>query len=147
MSVKTVALITVRKKVARQLKSAIGLRALEYQAKLLLEAMRCERELSILITDDREIRKLNRDFRFKDKATDVLSFPMEDDFLLGDVVISLDTAKRQAKEFNCTVKAELQRLLVHGLLHLLGYEHVGVSAAVCRRMQRKEKALLRLLPP
>jgi len=84
-------------------------------------------ELSILITSDREIKRLNRLYRNKDKPTDVLSFPMGEEVggwrLLGDVVISLDTAKVQASEFGLNLEEEIKRLLIHGIVHLLGYDH------------------------
>lgn len=104
--------------------------------------MGCTKELSVLLTDDKEIHRLNRDFRGKDKPTDVLSFPMPDPDLLGDVVISLPTAKRQAKKFGVSFEEEFYRLLVHGTLHLLGFEHERVSKGVAEKMRRKEKALL-----
>ena len=85
-------------------------------------------ELSILLVDDATIQNLNRQHRNIDSATDVLSFPqMEDDefisHLLGDVVISVETAKRQASEHQLSLEQELVLLLIHGLLHLLGYDH------------------------
>ena len=94
----------------------------------ILDALGLEKvELSILITSDREIRKLNRLYRNKDKPTDVLSFPMGEEVggwrLLGDVVISLDTAKVQASEFGLSLEEEIKRLLIHGIVHLLGYDH------------------------
>jgi len=60
-----------------------------------------EYEISLLITDDETIRQYNKEYRNKDRATDVLSFPMEDDVMLGDIAISFDTAKRQAEEADC----------------------------------------------
>jgi probable rRNA maturation factor len=104
------------------------------------------RELSVLITDDKEIRALNRDYRNKDKATDVLSFPLEergDSEVLGDLVISLPTAKRQAKEYSVTFKEEFRRLFIHGLLHLLGHDHENVSRQKAEKMRRMEKKLLK----
>jgi probable rRNA maturation factor len=84
-------------------------------------------EVSVLITDDEEIRRLNRDYRGKDSPTDVLSFPMGDTVggtrILGDVVVSLDTASREAEEAGLTTEEVLDRLLIHGILHLLGYDH------------------------
>lgn len=86
--------------------------------------------LSIVLTDDESIRILNRDYRHKDKPTDVLAFPMrEGQFavlageLLGDVVISIPTAERQARERGAAPLAEVTMLLAHGLLHLLGWDH------------------------
>ena len=84
-------------------------------------------ELSIALVSDAQIKRLNKLYRNKDKPTDVLSFPIgekvEDWLILGDIVISVDTAKRQAKELGHSLEEELKRLLVHGLVHLLGYDH------------------------
>ena len=87
-------------------------------------------ELSILITDDEEISSLNRIYRAMDRPTDVLSFsqlegegPVTAPQLLGDVVISWETAQSQALEQGHTVLVEMKRLLVHGVLHLLGFDH------------------------
>jgi len=84
-------------------------------------------ELSIALVSDAQIKRLNKLYRNKDKPTDVLSFPIgekvEDWLILGDIVISVDTAKRQAQELGHTLEEELKRLLVHGLVHLLGYDH------------------------
>lgn len=94
-------------------------------------------EVSLSLVTDREIRALNRKWRLKDSPTDVLSFPMPP---VGDVVISLDTARRQAREGGWPLAAELRRLLAHGLLHCLGYDHQRPAAA--RRMARAEERLL-----
>ena len=87
-------------------------------------------EISVMLTDDSQIQKLNSDYRQTDKPTDVLAFAMREGIdgklhseLLGDVIISLATAKRQADENDYTLDAELARLTVHGVLHLLGYHH------------------------
>ncbi len=89
-------------------------------------------ELSILLTNDETIRTLNREHRHKDRPTDVLSFHFENrgaligantPTLLGDIVISLDTAARQAKGRKRPLLAELRWLLAHGVLHLIGYDH------------------------
>lgn len=80
-------------------------------------------EISLLITNDETIHLLNKEYRQKDKPTDVLSFPMEDDIMLGDIVISLDAAKNQALERDINVDREVAFLFIHGLLHLLGYDH------------------------
>lgn len=99
-------------------------------------------ELSILVVTDRRVRALNRDFRQKDKATDVLSFEQNPaQGLLGDVVISLDTARRQAKEGGRPLRDELDRLLAHGVLHLLGHDH-ETNARDARKMAKAEVELL-----
>ncbi len=76
-----------------------------------------------MLCSDRHIRQLNRDWRHKDAPTDVLSFPQGEGVVLGDLVVSLDTAERQATERGWDLQTELRILLVHGLLHLLGYDH------------------------
>ncbi len=102
---------------------------MEKRAIKALEALNVSNaDLSLLITDDQEIRDLNRIYRDKDKPTDVLSFPMGDRvgdrIILGDVVISLDTAQRQAEEEEgISLEEVVERLLVHGIVHLLGYDH------------------------
>jgi probable rRNA maturation factor len=92
-----------------------------------------EAELSLMLCDDETIRSLNAQWRDKDSATDVLSFPQEEALaperfaqppaLLGDVVSSFETAARQAAELGHTLEQEMRALLVHGLLHLLGHDH------------------------
>ena len=107
-------------------------------------------ELSLVLVSDPVMHELNRAWRGRDRPTDVLAFAQREgagpapDGLLGDVVISVDTARRQAGAFGHPVAVEAERLLVHGLLHLLGYDHER-SAAEARRMQRKERALRRAL--
>src|SRR6185312_5214350 len=81
-------------------------------------------ELSVLLTDDPGIRLLNREWRRKDRPTDVLSFPgAEGPLHLGDVILSLDTARRQARAHRRSLADELDLYLAHGLLHLLGHDH------------------------
>lgn len=87
-------------------------------------------ELSIVLCSDKFIRDLNSQWRQKDTATDVLSFAQNDPdgVVLGDIVISVDTARVQATERAYDLKDEIRVLLVHGLLHLLGYDHEGEKA-------------------
>jgi probable rRNA maturation factor len=98
-------------------------------------------ELSVLLTGNEEIRELNREYRGMDKPTDVLSFPMGDEYLLGDIVISTEKAALQAIDFGVTFDEEMARLLVHGLLHLAGYDHVK-GGRQARRMKDKEEELM-----
>ena len=105
-------------------------------------------ELSILLCDDAFIHPLNRDYRGKDKPTDVLSFAMREegdpnDPVLGDVIISVERAQAQAKERDHSVGVELALLLVHGILHLLGYDHEEDEEA--QVMEAKEKEILSML--
>ena len=85
-------------------------------------------EISIKLTDDKEMRKLNNKYRSFDNTTDVLSFPMNEnkdigENILGDIVISVDMLKEQAKRYDMSINDELAFLYIHGLLHLLGYDH------------------------
>lgn len=104
------------------------------KAERMLVALRLPRaELSVLLCDDATIHALNRSYRHKDKPTDVLAFAMREGEgaehahgahgLLGDVIVSLETAARQATEHGRTLDAEVTMLLAHGLLHLLGFDH------------------------
>jgi rRNA maturation RNase YbeY len=116
----------------------------------LLDGLRLDAELSILLVSDREMRVLNRRYRGRDRPTDVLAFAQREGAggapagVLGDVVISVDTARRQAVDAGETLGREGERLLIHGLLHLLGYDHER-SVAEARRMQRRERMLARWL--
>lgn len=102
-------------------------------------------ELSLALVGNREIRKLNSQYRNKNEPTDVLSFPLEEEFpkgkkLLGDVVISVEQAEKQAKEGMKTIEKEIEILLIHGILHLLGYDHEA-SPKEARQMHRMEKRI------
>jgi probable rRNA maturation factor len=120
-------------------------------ARRLLRVLRlADAELSVVLVSDREMRALNGRWRGRDRPTDVLAFAQREgtggapDGLLGDVVISVDTARRQAAERRAPLVREVDRLLIHGLLHLLGYDHER-SLAEARRMQRRERGLVRWL--
>ena len=107
-------------------------------------------EVSIVLTTDQEIQSLNRDYRQKDKPTDVLSFSLLEGApgptqSLGDIVISLDTAEQQAQDLGVPLDDELLRLLIHGLLHLLGYDHENVSKEEEERMKEREDQLFNLV--
>ena len=82
-----------------------------------------ETSATIAFVSDKRIRELNRQFRDVDKATDVLSFPAEEESNLGDVAVSVDTAVMQAKENGLTLDEEIAQLILHGFLHLCGYDH------------------------
>ena len=117
-------------------------------AALLAERALAHASWSVWLAGDRVVRALNRQWRGKDRPTDVLSFPQDGAAgpELGDVVISYDTAQRQARDGGWTLAEEVTRLLVHGFLHLQGYDHVrgGRQAA---RMRREELRLAALVPP
>jgi probable rRNA maturation factor len=108
-----------------------------------IEATGLAGEVSVLLTEDEAIRTLNRTYRGKDKATDVLSFPAAETAagVAGDLVISLETALRQAEERGHSLETEIRVLLLHGLLHLAGYDHEVDDGA----MHRKETRLRRQL--
>jgi len=111
-------------------------------------------EVSILLTTDAHIRKLNQEFRSIDKSTDVLSFPQnaEEDpaipgeIILGDIAVSLDAAQVQAKEHGLTFDEEIILLLIHGILHLLGYDH-EISEEEEEKMRSKTRDLFNLVFP
>lgn len=111
-------------------------------------------ELGILFVGDHRMRGLNRKYRGKDRTTDVLAFAMREAFtphasrltpdMLGDVVIAVPTAARQAKQGQRSLDEELTVLLIHGILHLCGYDHER-SEKEARRMHRRERMILRSL--
>ena len=117
------------------------------RARAMLEALQMkDRELSILLTGDDQIQKLNRIYRKKNRPTDVLAFSQHEgelgdrsDRLLGDVVVSIPTARRQAEAGSATSSSELTMLLAHGLLHLLGWDHE--TPAKDRRMRSETDRL------
>jgi len=115
-------------------------------------------EVSILLVSNEEIKEMNKEHRGVDKATDVLSFPMiemhegemkssEGDFdldenllLLGDIVVSMEMAKKQSEEYGHSFERELAFLVVHGVYHLLGYDHEDCNEE--KRMMEKQEAIL-----
>lgn len=109
-------------------------------------------EISVLFTDDKFIRSLNNKYRGIDKPTDVLSFSLqegaikstevENDKLLGDIIISVETAQRQADTLNHSIERELTVLLIHGLLHLSGYDHEKDKDY--KIMREKEREILKI---
>ena len=113
-----------------------------------------DQEISILFMKDVDIRQLNKEFRNVDKATDVLSFPQNPDYglsfpgekILGDIAISLDKAKIQAKEHGLSFKEEIILLLIHGILHLLGYDH-EISEQEEIKMRNKTRELFKDIFP
>ena len=109
-------------------------------------------EVSLLFVDNDAIQQLNKDYRDKDMPTDVLSFPMyepdeeivdEEEILLGDIIISLERAKEQSEDYGHSLEREVMYLLVHGLLHLLGYDHMQDDQK--QTMRQREEHLLGLI--
>jgi probable rRNA maturation factor len=136
----------------RQNRYRIAQEKIRKTAKTILNALEChDGELSILIVDDPEIAKLNKTYLGRTGPTNVISFPMQDSQfgginpnLLGDVVISLDTVAREAQENSISIEARFQELLIHGILHLFGFDHEKTPEQA-REMINKEEELLRLL--
>lgn len=109
-------------------------------------AMKLRGQVNVLLTTDTAIRRLNRQFRGKNKATDVLSFPAGESGPLkvaGDLAISIPIARRQADERGHSLAVEIKVLTLHGLLHLAGFDHERDSGQMARREQRL-RAQLRL---
>lgn len=109
------------------------------------EGLPLDYEVSITFVDKDEIHKLNKEFRNVDRPTDVLSFPMDEDFfiegvdtMLGDIVICMDVAKDQAKDFGHSLDREIMYLTAHSMLHLLGYDHLEESEKFHMRAREKE---------
>ena len=134
-------------------KHRIAERRIVRSATALLSATgRPDATLSLSFVGDAAMRRINREHRAKDKTTDVLSFPFYEPFrvpkrptpgdpelLIGDIVISVDVAKQQAAAYDATLDEEIERLLVHGIAHLLGHDHE--EPAERARMLREERRL------
>lgn len=127
--------------------SGVDARALKTTMKALLCAVgEADSAISVTLVNDAAIREINREQRGKDAPTDVLSFPLEpepfaQERLLGDIVISIDTAKRQASDYDAPLQRELYRLLIHGLLHVLGHDHMEPGERA--KMEDEERRLAR----
>ncbi|SNB44994.1 rRNA maturation RNase YbeY [Geobacter sp. DSM 9736] len=109
-------------------------------------------DLSVSFVGDRTIRRLNREYLQRDKPTNVISFSLQEgEFAgvnpqaLGDVVVSVDTARREADEGEMTLHARLVFLLLHGILHLTGFDHERSGPVEAERMEAKERELFELL--
>ncbi len=108
--------------------------------RVLMMEKHTDNELDVLLTTDLHIQKLNKLYLKKDIPTDVMAFSQEDDKYLGDIVISVETAMRQAQDCGHDLLTELQYLLVHGILHLLGYK--DEKPAIRKAMRQKEQEIL-----
>ena len=137
----------------RRVPASLRRAPIERFARTLQKEVCRSRPFDVLISGDAELRRLNRDFRGKDYATDVLSFPAEPGPLptpgeypgrgsdgrsgyLGDIAISLGRARAQAREFGHTIEQEVQILMLHGVLHLVGHDHETDSGAMARAEKR-----------
>lgn len=118
-------------------------------AQKILNALGCPKgEVSILVVDDDRIQEINRDYLGKDRSTNVISFAMQEGeggdispLLLGDVVISAETAARDAAEAGQAFAGELYFLLLHGMLHLVGYDHERGTEEQARLMEAREREI------
>jgi probable rRNA maturation factor len=132
----------------RQRKFKLNLSRIRRIAGFILKELVKEKEaLSLLFVNDRAIRKINREFRQIDSPTDVLSFsvvkhsPHPDNKLLGDIVISVETAQKQAKSLGHSLEREITFLLIHGVLHLLGWDHER-SLQEAKKMYKIQREIL-----
>ena len=136
----------------QQTNQPVKVKAIQNRIRAILNALDCpEGELSIVLVDDTRIAELNQMYLQHAGPTNVISFPMrEGDFgeinpqVLGDVVISMDTCAREAEAAGIAMEVRLDQLLIHGILHLLGYDHVH-SESEARVMEAKSDELLTLL--
>lgn len=116
---------------------------------LILERENLNYEVSVSIVDNGEIRKLNKEYRGIDEETDVLSFPIDDEFLmegpllLGDIIISAEKALEQAEEYNHSLYREMSYLTAHSMFHLMGYDHMTDDEKSI--MRKKEKEIMKIL--
>ena len=142
----------------RQRKVAVDTKRLHKVADLVLESLGFEEaELSVLLVSDRRIRQLNRHYLGRNRPTDVLAFAQWEGGgkrlhpgWLGDVVISAETAQGEAARQGGELSKELDLLLVHGILHLLGYDHTGASdeaAAMGRKQRQLLQRIRKRFPP
>jgi probable rRNA maturation factor len=120
--------------------------------KLLRHLSYTDKEVSIMFVNDDKISRLNKFYLNKDKPTNVLSFSLQEGeysqinpHLLGDIVISVNTALKDAVKGGFSLEQEIDFLIIHGLLHLLGYNHENTTEAEARKMRIKEKELMKLL--
>ena len=100
-----------------------------------------DQELELLFFNDQQIRPYYKQYFGEDRSTDVIAFPLDSDSHLGCIVISIETAKRQAREHRHSLWEETRHLMVHGFLHLLGHDHAETKEA--RAMKTKETELLK----
>lgn len=136
----------------RQKKYKISMTTIQQKTADILNALDCDdAELSILIVDDSQIAILNKKYLHRNGPTNVIAFPMRTDpfsninpELLGDVVISIETAEKEGKNIGISIEERFTQLLVHGILHLLGYDH-EMSEQEADKMEKKSEEILKLI--
>jgi probable rRNA maturation factor len=154
---KNLSLATERKKMEvlldnRQNKHKISLKKVQQKARAILNALACpDAELSILIVDDLEIEDFNKKYLNRSGPTNVIAFPMRSGqfsniapHLLGDVVVSIETAASEGKMAGISIEERLIQLLVHGILHLLGYDHEKNKKQAYEMEQKSNEILKRI---
>ena len=117
----------------------------------ILKILDCaNKEISLSFVDDEKIKKLNKQYLGKDKPTNVISFPLQEGEysdinpnIIGDIVISTETAQRDALRGNLTISQEIDFLIIHGILHLLGYNHENTTRKERTKMHQKENDLFK----
>jgi probable rRNA maturation factor len=137
----------------RQNKLKIDLVKLRRSLKRLMKELCCaDGEISLVLVDDAQIHEINKIYLKRDRPTNVISFAMtEGEFsdinplLLGDIILSVETAYRDAATTQIDFMDEVEFLLIHGLLHLRGYDHEGTSTDMAQKMKDKERELFSLL--
>ena len=115
----------------------------------ILKTLDCaDKEISLSFVDNENIKQLNKQYLGKDKATNVLSFSLQEGEygdinpqILGDIIVSVETAQRDALYGKLTIAQEIDFLIIHGILHLLGYNHENTTKKETKKMQQKEKEL------
>ena len=112
--------------------------------KIVRSKFKLKKQISIALVGEKEIKNLNRLYRKKNKITDVLSFGIKNDYILGEVLICTEQTRRQARERGVSYKSELQLLTVHGILHLLGYDHEKNVKEQVRQESMEKKILVAL---
>jgi probable rRNA maturation factor len=133
----------------RQRSLRISTRNLRKVVEAVLAAAGCDdAAVHVTLLGDRAMRKLNHETFEKDRTTNVISFPLGDmpgeaPGLLGDIIVSVDTARREAEAAAMPVADRITQLIIHGLMHILGYEHVGVDEARRRQMRRAEERVFK----
>jgi probable rRNA maturation factor len=133
----------------KQKKIKIDKRNIRGTVSKILKILNCaDKEISLSFVDDENIKQLNKQYLGKDRATNVISFSLQEGEygninpqILGDIVISVETAQRDAKKENLTFTQELEFLIIHGVLHLLGYNHENTTRKETNKMRQKEKDL------
>jgi len=132
-----------------QNKIKIDKRKIRSMVLIILKTLDCaDKEISLSFVDDENIKQLNKKYLGKDKATNVLSFSLQEGEygninpqILGDIIVSVETAQRDALYSKLTIDQEIDFLIIHGILHLLGYNHENTTEKETKKMRQKEKDL------